>query len=141
LDLRAGGWFGADRSHGRVGHGRAGQRGSADTTTQESRGRCFQHGSVRHQLSGQGLRWLVNFPVGTTTLRDGPSNGCIETGEGLHDQRAQYFCYLPGDGGTWTLLRNVSTGEQGWVRDDLLPGDGSNVPCEQDPPPASVNGA
>lgn len=83
----------------------------------------------------------VNFPAGTTTLRDGPSNGCIQTGQGLHDQRAQYFCYLPGDGGTWTLLRNVSTGEQGWVRDDLLLGDGSNVPCEPNPPPASVNGA
>jgi hypothetical protein len=73
----------------------------------------------------------VNFPAGTTTLRDGPSNGCSQTRQGLHDQRAQYFCYLPGDGGTWTLLRNVSTGEQGWVRDDLLPGDGSNVPCDK----------
>jgi hypothetical protein len=33
----------------------------------------------------------VNFPAGTTTLRDGPSNGCIQTGQGLSDQRAQYF--------------------------------------------------
>ncbi|HEX4100729.1 MAG TPA: hypothetical protein VHY21_09335 [Pseudonocardiaceae bacterium] len=82
----------------------------------------------------------VNFPANPVTLRDGPSNSCIQTGEGLHDQRAQYYCYLPGDGGTWTLLRNTSTGAQGWVRDDLLPGDGSNVPCEQNPPPASIIG-
>jgi hypothetical protein len=85
-------------------------------------------------------RGWVNFPADTVTLRSGPSNSCIQTGQGLHDQRAQYFCYLSGDGGTWTLLRNVSTGEQGWVRDDLLPGDGSDVPCEQDSPPASVVG-
>ena len=40
-------------------------------------------------------------------------------------------CYTPGDGGTWTFLRNSSTGDQGWVRDDLLPGYGSNVPGEE----------
>jgi hypothetical protein len=85
-------------------------------------------------------RW-VNFPPNTVTLRSGPSNSCIQTGQGLHDQRAQYLCYTPGDGGTWTFLRNTSTGDQGWVRDDLLPGYGSNVPCEDNPPPASVNGA
>ena len=80
------------------------------------------------------------FPAMTVTLRSGPSNSCIQTGQGLPDQLAQYLCYTPGDGGTWTLLRNVSTGDQGWVRDDLLPGDGSQVPCEDNPPPASILG-
>lgn len=80
----------------------------------------------------------VSFPANTVTLRSGPSNGCIQTGQGLNDQRAQYLCYTPGDGGTWTYLRNTSTGDQGWVRDDLLPGYGSNAPCEQNPPPATV---
>jgi len=79
---------------------------------------------------------FVNFPANTVTLRSGPSDSCIGTGQGLHDQRAQYLCYTPGDGGTWTFLRNTATGSQGWVRDDLLPGYGSNVPCEQNPPPA-----
>jgi hypothetical protein len=82
-------------------------------------------------------RW-VNFPPNTSTLRSGPSNSCIQTGQGYHDQRAQYLCYIPGDGGTWTFLRNAATGDQGWVRDDLLPGYGSNVPCEEHPPPAFV---
>jgi hypothetical protein len=77
-----------------------------------------------------------NFPANTVTLRSGPSNSCIGVGQGLHDQRAQYMCYTPGDGGTWTYLRNTATGDQGWVRDDLLPKYGSNVPCENDPPPA-----
>jgi hypothetical protein len=79
------------------------------------------------------------FPANTVTLRSGPSNSCIQTGQGMHDQRAQYLCYAPGDGGTWTFLRNVSTGEQGWVRDDLLSDDGSQVPCDESPPPAVVN--
>lgn len=83
----------------------------------------------------------VNFPAAAVTLRSGPSQSCIQTGQGTHDQRAEYFCYTPGDGGTWTYLRNVSTGDQGWVRDDLLPGDGSNVPCDQNPPPATIIGS
>jgi hypothetical protein len=81
----------------------------------------------------------TNFPANTVTMRSGPSNGCIQTGQGMHDQSAQYLCYTPGDGGTWTYLRNTSTGDQGWVRDDLLPGYGSNVPCEEHPSPATVN--
>ena len=81
----------------------------------------------------------VNFPANTVTLRSGPSNSCIQTGQGLHDQRAQYLCYTPGDGGTWTYLRNTATGDQGWVRDDLLPSYGSTVPCEEHPPPATIN--
>jgi hypothetical protein len=80
------------------------------------------------------------FPATTVTLRSGPSNSCIQTGQGTPGQLAQYLCYTPGDGGTWTFLRNVSTGDQGWVRDDLLAGNGSQVPCEQNPPPAGVAG-
>ena len=80
------------------------------------------------------------FPVTTVTLRSGPSNSCIQTGQGIPGQLADYLCYAPGQGGTWTFLRNVSTGDQGWVRDDLLPGAGSQVPCEENPPPAVVIG-
>ncbi len=82
----------------------------------------------------------ANFPANTVTLRSGPSRSCIQTGQGEYDQRAQYLCYTPGDGGTWTEVRNISTGEQGWVRDDQLAGYGSDVPCETSPPPASVRG-
>ncbi len=80
----------------------------------------------------------INFPANTVTLRSGPSNSCIQKGQGEHDQRADYLCYLPGDGGTWTFVRNVSTGDQGWVRDDKLPGYGSDVVCEDNPPPSTV---
>ncbi len=84
-----------------------------------------------------GSRWM-NFPANTVTLRSGPSNSCIQTGQGVNDQRADYLCYTPGDGGTWTFVRNVSTGDQGWVRDDLLPQYGSDTPCENNPPPSTV---
>ena len=88
---------------------------------------------------GDNLAEARNFPANTVTLRSGPSNSCIQTGQGTHDQLAQYLCYVPGDGGTWTFLRNVSTGDQGWVRDALLAGYGSDVPCEENPPPAVAN--
>ncbi|MBV8995732.1 MAG: hypothetical protein JO287_18995 [Pseudonocardiales bacterium] len=81
----------------------------------------------------------TNFPANTVTLRSGPSNSCIQTGQGTHDQLAQYVCYRPGDGGTWTFLRNVSTGDQGWVRDAVLGGNGSQVPCDETATPASLN--
>lgn len=81
---------------------------------------------------------FVNFPANTVTLRSGPSNGCIQTGQGMYDQRADYLCYTPGDGGTWTFVRNSSTGAQGWVRDDQLPHYGSDVVCEDNPPPSTV---
>ena len=83
-------------------------------------------------------RGWTNFPANTVTLRSGPSNSCIQTGQGMHDQRADYLCYTPGDGGTWTFVRNTATGEQGWVRDDLLPHYGSDTPCEDNPPPSTV---
>jgi hypothetical protein len=83
-------------------------------------------------------RGWANFPANTVTLRSGPSNSCIQTGQGMHDQRADYLCYTPGDGGTWTFVRNTATGEQGWVRDDLLPHYGSDTPCEDNPPPSTV---
>lgn len=73
-------------------------------------------------------------------MRGGPSNSCIQTGQGPPDQLAQYLCSTPSDGGTWTLLRNVSTAEQGWVRDDLLADNDSRVPCEPNPPPAAIIG-
>jgi hypothetical protein len=79
-----------------------------------------------------------HFPANTVTMRSGPSNACMQTGQGVHDQNAQYFCYTPGDGGTWTFLRNTSTGDQGWVRDDQLASYGSYVRCEDNPPPSTV---
>jgi hypothetical protein len=62
-------------------------------------------------------------------IRNGPSTSCRPDGVGYPGHRADYFCYVSGDGGTWTYLRDISTGKQGWVRDDLLTGNGSYVHC------------
>jgi hypothetical protein len=35
--------------------------------------------------------------------------------------------------------RNVSTGDERWVPDDLLSGDGSRVLCEESPSPMAVS--
>jgi len=35
------------------------------------------------------------FPATTVTLRSGPSNSCIQTGQGTPGQLAQYHCYTP----------------------------------------------
>lgn len=89
--------------------------------------------------AAQDLRGVANFPANTVTMRSGPSDACIQTGLGTHDQLAQYVCSSPGDGGNWTFLRNVSTGDQGWVRDALLAGNGSEVPCDENMALPAVN--
>jgi hypothetical protein len=57
---------------------------------------------------------------GTANQRSGSSTGCPAPGALQPTDDALYFCWTSGEGGTWTYLRNVRTGVQGWVRDDLL---------------------
>ena len=140
LGFRTRGQFGVGCGHGHSGHRCARKRSSADTAAQEPWGGGVHHRGLRISYPDKDFGGWVTFPATTVTLRSGPSNSCIQT-EGIPGQLADYLCYAPGDGGTWTFLRNVSTGDQGWVRDDLLPGNGSQVSCEQNPPPAAVNGA
>ncbi len=75
-----------------------------------------------------------SWPTATTdgaNIRTGSSTGCTSVGLLLQGQRADYHCYTVNStsGNTWTFLRNVATGKTGWVRDDLLPGNGSYVYC------------
>jgi hypothetical protein len=140
LDLRTRGRFAAGCGHGHTCHGGAGKRGRAYTTQKGSRGGASNTVACGISYPDKDHHGWTNFPANTVTLRSGPSNGCMQTGQGLHDQRADYLCYTPGDGGTWTFVRNTSTGAQGWVRDDQLPHYGSDVVCEDNPPPATVRG-
>lgn len=64
-----------------------------------------------------------------TYLYSGPSFDCQRIGQGQRDHVADYHCFIEGEGGTWTLLRDDTTGVQGWVPDDLLGGNGSTVHC------------
>jgi len=139
LDLRRASWFGAGRGHHHTGHCSACERASAAASAGGSGGGGTHQRCLRDQLPAEGSAASTSFPANTVTLRSGPSNSCIQTGQGTHDQLAQYLCFAPGDGGTWTFLRNVSTGDQGWVRDALLAGNGSQVPCDTTAPPAGLD--
>lgn len=63
-----------------------------------------------------------SFIASGVNIRTFPHTGCTSVGQGQNGQRADYHCWAPGDGGTWTYLRNLSTGATGWVRDDFLSG-------------------
>jgi len=66
--------------------------------------------------------------VAPADIYPGFGRGCIPS-RGLPGHRADYYCYVRGEGGTWTYLRNLTTGKRGWVQDDLLTGGGSSVLC------------
>jgi hypothetical protein len=139
LDPRMASWFGAGRGHHHADHRGACERASAAAVAGGAAGGDIQQHQLRDRYPAEMSSAWMNFPANPVTLRSGPSNSCIQTGQGTHDQLAQYVCYSPGDGGTWTFLRNVSTGEQGWVRDAMLGGNGSQVPCDETATPASLN--
>jgi len=74
-----------------------------------------------------------SWPTATVNvnIRTGSSTSCTSVGILAAGQRADYYCYTvnTSSGATWTYLRDVATGVQGWVRDDNLPRDGSTVYC------------
>ncbi|GLY32275.1 hypothetical protein [Kineosporia sp. NBRC 101731] len=62
--------------------------------------------------------------------RSGSSTGCGITGYADNRNTLDYHCYtVASDGSTWTYLRNDSDGTTGWVKDTLLPNNGSGVYC------------
>jgi hypothetical protein len=67
--------------------------------------------------------------TGAANIRTGSSTACAAVGVMQPTDDAVYFCYTGGTDGTWTYLRNVRTGVQGWVKDSLLRGNGSNSYC------------
>jgi hypothetical protein len=67
---------------------------------------------------------------GAANQRSGSSTGCTALGVLQPTDDALYHCWTLGnDGFTWTYLRNQRTGVRGWVRDNLLDGNGSSVWC------------
>lgn len=84
---------------------------------------CSKHYSDKdHSKYGKPFKGWVN-------VRSGPSTSCAKVGVVSSVNKADYHCYDDGpDGRTWTYLR-FKTNHYGWVRDDLLKGDGSLVPC------------
>lgn len=67
---------------------------------------------------------------GAANQRSGSSTGCAAVGVLQPTDDAIYFCWTLGtDGFTWTYLQSVRTGVRGWVRDNLLDGNGAVNNC------------
>ena len=54
-------------------------------------------------------------------IRTGPSTACTAVGQTAPGHRLNYHCYVSGDGGTWTYVRDLNNSKRGWVKDTLLP--------------------
>jgi SH3-like domain-containing protein len=83
---------------------------------------CTQPSWTSHPQAG-------GFTTDGTNIRIGPTTQCTSVGLGYRSHSVTYHCYRSGEGGTWTHLRNNTTGAQGWVKDSLLVGYGSSYPC------------
>lgn len=62
-------------------------------------------------------------------IRSGPSTGCTALGQAQASQSLRYDCWKYDSGYTWTHVRNYATGISGWIRDDLLTGNGAYYSC------------
>jgi hypothetical protein len=69
-----------------------------------------------------------------SNIRQGPSTECTSNGVGRAAHMVVYLCYEYNeeDEYTWTYLKDLTTGVEGWTRDDLLEDYGSTSPCSQD---------
>ncbi|MFD7827863.1 hypothetical protein [Kitasatospora sp. NPDC059803] len=86
-------------------------------------------GWVPEDIDGGG--WYATAD-GAVNMRSGASTGCPANGVAYQGQALDYHCYstpLADDDFSWTYARNVSTGVQGWIRNDLLTDHGSKVKC------------
>ncbi len=68
--------------------------------------------------------------IDAANMRTGSSTTCTVIGSLLAGHRIDYHCFThTSSGATRSYLRNVTTGKMGWVRDDLLPTNGSTFYC------------
>ena len=75
-------------------------------------------------------RAYVSATTDAANIRTGSSTTCTIVGSLLAGHRIDYHCFThTSSGATWSYLRDVTTGKMGWVRDDLLPNNGSTFYC------------
>lgn len=74
--------------------------------------------------------WGKYFRVNGVNIRRSPSTSARICAQGQKSHVVDYHCWAVGsDGHTWTYLRDATTHYAGWVRDNLLVGNGSLVHC------------
>lgn len=72
----------------------------------------------------------VRMPTGVSAnMRSGSSTSCGIVGWADNRDTLIYYCWTYGENGTWTYLYNQHDDRFGWVKDSLLPNNGSNQYC------------
>lgn len=64
----------------------------------------------------------------SVSLRNGPDWSCDVIGTATTANTVDYHCFVIGETGTWTYLR-TATNRYGWVWDEYLQNNGSQVHC------------
>ncbi|WP_406861424.1 SH3 domain-containing protein [Streptomyces sp. HUAS MG47] len=62
-------------------------------------------------------------------IRTGPTTDCTSVGQAQMSHNLRLDCYRSGEGGTWSHVKDVTTGRSGWIKDSLLDGYGANRAC------------
>jgi hypothetical protein len=62
-------------------------------------------------------------------IRNGSSTSCPAVGAAQPSDVLDYRCWTSAGSFTWTFLKDTRTGKIGWIRDDLLSGDGALAFC------------
>ncbi len=90
--------------------------------------------SCTHQWSNPDDTGEKTITRNAVNIRSGPhaaaGSACSVVGTLNTNDKVFYHCYTTTQNeGTWTHLRKSGTTLNGWVKDTLLPGNGSNYPC------------
>ncbi|MFD7961579.1 SH3 domain-containing protein [Streptomyces zaomyceticus] len=62
-------------------------------------------------------------------IRSGPTTECGSGGQAQANHSLTLHCWVSGENGTWSHVRDNTTGISGWIKDSLLNGWGSNAQC------------
>ncbi|WNV89140.1 SH3 domain-containing protein [Umezawaea sp. Da 62-37] len=69
------------------------------------------------------------FVLTAANIRTGPSTTCTSVGQAQTSHSVTLHCWKYGAGGTWSHVRDNTTGRQGWIKDSLLVNSGAANKC------------
>ncbi|MDT9692507.1 SH3 domain-containing protein [Streptomyces sp. P9(2023)] len=62
-------------------------------------------------------------------IRSGPTTDCQSNGQAQMSHSLRYDCFVDGQNGTWSHVRDNATGVSGWIKDSLLERYGAGTRC------------
>jgi hypothetical protein len=80
-------------------------------------------------VSGSTATTRTGHALTAAQIRNGSSTSCPAVGAAQPGDVLDYRCFTHAGSFTWTFLKDTRTGVVGWVRDDLLSGDGALFNC------------